>query len=100
MPRKIIKAGYVSFIAKAQKSKTRKGKEYFVLRLTIPKETTEQLDVEPDDYLFLKAKKAKWYHMLDWAQMKETWEMLPEEIQREVPLSGEKEVKERIDTRT
>ena len=55
---------YTSFVAKAQKAKTRKGKNYFVLRVTIPKEIAEKIEVGPEDYLLLKAKKAQWYHMI------------------------------------
>jgi hypothetical protein len=79
---------YVGFTAKAQRSKTRKGKEYFVLRVTIPKYASEQIKAGPDDYLVLKAKKAQWYHMMDWNEMKPAWDMLPQDIKADVLLAG------------
>jgi hypothetical protein len=79
---------YASFVAKAQKAKTRKGKDYFVLRVTIPKEIADEIEAGPEDYLVLRAKKAEWYHMVDWTEMENTWNMLPPEIKRGVTLSG------------
>ena len=80
--------GYVAFVAKTQKAKTRKGKEYFVYRVTIPKDKAEQIGVKPDDYLLFRAKRAQWYHMINWDEMGQTWQMLPEEVRRDVVLSG------------
>ena len=80
--------GYVGFTAKAQKSKTRKGKDYFVIRVTIPKYAADQIKIDPEDYLVLKAKKALWYHMMDWTEMKPAWQMLPPEIKTDVILAG------------
>jgi len=79
---------YTSFVAKAQKAKTRKGKNYFVLRVTIPKEIAEKIEVGPEDYLLLKAKKAQWYHMVSWMEMGTTWKMLPQNIKEGVTMSG------------
>lgn len=79
---------YVSFVAKVQKAKTRKGKDYFIFRVTIPKKAAKDIDADSEDYLLLKAKKAKWYHMLNWNEMAETWQMLPRGVQEEVILSG------------
>jgi len=79
---------YVSFVAKVQRAKTRKGKDYFVLRATVPKEAAEKMNVKPGDYLFFKARKAEWYHMLDWRQMETTWRMLPSEIRNQAILEG------------
>src|SRR5713226_1418312 len=79
---------YTSFVAKAQKAKTRKGKNYFVLRVTIPKEIAEKIEAGPDDFLILKAKKAQWYHMVNWTEMGATWKMLPQNIKEGVTLSG------------
>jgi hypothetical protein len=76
------------FVAKLQKAQTRKGKNYFVFRATIPKEIAEKLDAEPGDYLFFKAKKAKWYHMLNWQEMPKTWGMLPANLKEQLELDG------------
>lgn len=80
--------GYVPFVAKLQKAKTRKGKDYFVLRVIIPKDAAKKIDAKPNEYVFFRAKKAMWYHMMDWNQMAATWQMLPNEIQKEVISSG------------
>jgi hypothetical protein len=79
---------YTSFVAKAQKARTRKGKNYFILRVTIPKEIAEKIEAGPEDYLVLKAKKAEWYHMVNWLEMRSTWKMLPQSIKESVTLSG------------
>lgn len=79
---------FVGFVAKIQKAKTRKNKDYYVLRTTVPKEIAEKMNVEPGDFLFFKAKKAQWYHMLDWEAMKNTWKILPPEIQSKVVMDG------------
>jgi hypothetical protein len=80
--------GFVTFVAKLQKAKTRKDKDYFVLRTTVPKSIAEKISAEPGDYLFFKAKKAKWYHMLDWKKMQTTWQMLPNNIKSQAILEG------------
>lgn len=76
--------GYETFVAKIQKAKTRKGKDYFVSRITIPKEVINQIDAKPGDYLFFQAKRAEWFHMLDWKKMETTWSMLPNETKMQV----------------
>jgi len=78
----------VPFVAKMQKAKTRKNKDYFVLRATIPKDVTKKIGVKPGEYLFFKAKKAQWYHMLDWQKMGNTWKMLPDNVRNEIILGG------------
>lgn len=80
--------GFVTFVAKIQKAKTRKNKDYFVLRATVPKDVAEKIDAQPGDYLFFKTKKAEWYHMLDWGKMEATWQMLPNEIKNRAILEG------------
>jgi hypothetical protein len=80
--------GYVSFVAKVQKAKTRKGREYFVLRVTVPKEASEQLEAKPEDFLLFKTKKAQWYHMMNWNEVTNAWGMLPSDIKQEIILSG------------
>jgi len=78
----------VPFVAKLQKAKTRKNKDYFVLRATVPKEIAEKIGVKPGDFLFFRAKKAKWYHMLNWEAMENTWNMLPGEVKNKVITDG------------
>lgn len=78
----------VPFVAKVQKSKTRKGKDYFVFRTTIPKEIANKIDIKGGDYIFFRAKKAQWYHMLDWDKMENTWKMLPAPIRDKVIYDG------------
>lgn len=78
----------VPFVAKIQKARTRKNKDYFVLRTTIPKDVSEKIGVKAGEFLFFRAKKAQWYHMLDWKMMKDTWAMLPENIRGRVILDG------------
>ena len=78
----------VPFVAKLQKAKTRKNKNYYVLRATIPKEVSEKIGANAGDYLFFKAKKAEWYHMLDWNEMSRTWQMLPDDIRNKLILDG------------
>jgi hypothetical protein len=79
---------YIGFVAKIQKAKTRKNKDYYILRTTVPKEVAEQMHAEPGDFLFFKVKKAEWYHMLDWKAMANTWKMLPTDIQKKVLIDG------------
>nr|WP_255430351.1 hypothetical protein [Sulfolobus sp. NOB8H2] len=47
-------------------------------------EKAKELELKDGDYLLVKAKKAKWYHLLDWEEMKNVYNMLPEEIKKEV----------------
>ena len=81
----------VSFVAKVSKTKTRtKGDTtYFTFRLNVPNEISEKLDLDNGDYLFIhSAMKAKWYHMLNWKEMDNTWRMLPSNLQKEIQSSG------------
>jgi hypothetical protein len=79
---------YTTFVAKAQRTKTRKGKDYFVLRITLPKDKTEKMNANPDDFLLIRAKKALWYHMMKWNEMEPAWRMLPQEIKIDVIMAG------------
>jgi len=79
---------FMTFVAKIQKAKTRKNKNYFVLRATVPKNVAEKMDAKPGDYLLFKTKKAQWYHLLDWKAMENTWKMLPEEIRNRIIRDG------------
>jgi|SRR5271157_6004034 len=78
----------VPFVAKIQRAKTRKNKDYFVLRTTLPKEIAEKIGARAGDFIFFKAKKAQWYHMLDWEAMENTWQMLPGDIKNRVIMDG------------
>jgi hypothetical protein len=80
--------GYVSFVSKVQKVRTRKDKDYFIFRVTVPKDVAEKSGVQSGEFLFFKAKKAEWYHMLDWSQMQEAWQRLPQETKNRIVLSG------------
>jgi len=80
--------GFETFVAKVQKVKTRKGKDYFISRITIPKEAINNIELDSGDYLFFKAKKAEWFHMLEWDNMESTWNMLPIETKMEVIRDG------------
>ena len=79
---------FTTFVAKIQKAKTRKDKDYFVLRATVPKDIAKKIDAKPGDYLFFQVKKAKWYHMLNWEKMETTWHMLPDEIKYQAIREG------------
>ncbi|MCL5782795.1 MAG: hypothetical protein M1476_02660 [Candidatus Thermoplasmatota archaeon] len=74
----------VAFTAKAKKVKTHKNQDYFVYRITVPKEEAQKLSIGDEDYLLILAQKAKWYHMLKWDEMSETWNLLPEEVKQEI----------------
>jgi hypothetical protein len=78
----------VPFVSKIQKAKTRKNKNYFVLRTTLPKEIAGKIGAKAGDYLFFKAKKAQWYHMLDWNVMENTWKMLPDYFKNRIIMDG------------
>jgi len=77
-----------AFVAKPIKVRTRKGKDYHVVRITVPKNVMERLMPAPDDYLFLRAKIAQWFHMVNWAKMPKVWEKLPGELQSQVLASN------------
>ena len=84
----VLDPSFVAFVAKIQKAKTRKDKDYFVLRATVPKDVAKKIDVKPGDYLFFKVKKAEWYHMLNWEKMETTWQMLPDQIKYQAIREG------------
>lgn len=78
----------VPFVARVHRVRTRKGREYSVLRMTVPKEAGQALNVETNEFLFVMAQKAQWYHMIDWTQMPEAWARLPQEMQGLLQLYG------------
>jgi len=70
----------VPFVAKVHRVRTRRGKEYTILRMTLPKDVGEKLGVSGNDFLFALAQKAQWFHMIDWSQMSEAWGVMPPEL--------------------
>jgi len=78
----------IPFVAKVQKARTRKNKKYFLLQATIPKEVYEKIGAKAGDYLFFRAKKAEWYHMLDWNAVGKASQMLPGEIRNRLIIDG------------
>lgn len=78
----------VAFATKVSKNKTHNDKDYFVFRVTIPKKDAEKLSLSNEDHLLVFAEKAKWYHMLDWNKMPETYAKLPNKIKKEVRELG------------
>jgi len=85
-----MSSGQVSFISKVSKVKTRTkaNKSYYVYRMNIPKDESDKLHLSQDDYLFVQAKKAQWYHMLNWKEMQTTWKMIPSVLKNEIKQSG------------
>ncbi len=79
-------SGINVFTAKVSATKTKiKGQSYASYRLTIQKKIVEKLDLNDGDYALLFAKKASWYHLLEWD--KEHFAMLPENIRLELSPS-------------
>lgn len=80
----------VSFLSKVSKVKTRTkdNKDYYVYRMNIPKEESERLQLSKDDFMFVRAMKARWYHMLNWKEMRKTWNMMPQPLRNEIRQSG------------
>jgi hypothetical protein len=76
------------FVAKTVKVKNSKVKDYFLYRMTIPKEVAEKMELGASDHLLLKAKKAEWYHLLDWSQMDKGWDMLSDKAKGEILSLG------------
>ena len=71
------------FTARISATKTKiRGQSYISYRLTVPKKIVEKMGLNDGDHLLLIAKKAKWYHLLDWDD--EHFSMLPENIRLEI----------------
>lgn len=79
---------FITFVSKMLKRNTRKDKDYFVLRTTIPKNIAEKMKAKHGDFLFFKAKKAEWYHLLNWENMENAWAMLPDEVKYNLIKDG------------
>jgi hypothetical protein len=77
-----------TFVAKPIRVRTRKGKDYHVVRITVPKEIVERLNPKDDDYLLLQARIAQWFHLVDWEKLPNVWKKLPSGLQHEVLVSG------------
>ncbi|MEM4165526.1 MAG: hypothetical protein QXJ86_06770 [Nitrososphaerales archaeon] len=76
------------FVAKVSKVKNSRSGRYFVYRFNLPKKIGEKLMLKEGDYVLFKAKKAKWYHLLDWSKMTATYQMLPDELKRKIAEDG------------
>ena len=75
----------VVFVSRVSVTRSRKnGKEYVTYRITVPAEEARELGLSDGDYLLVRAKRAKWYHLLNWEEMRRVYDMLPEEIRKEV----------------
>lgn len=71
------------FAAKVSATKTKiNGQSYVSYRLTVPKKTVEKMNIKDGDYLLIIAKKASWFHLLEWDD--EHFNMLPENIRLEL----------------
>lgn len=76
------------FVAKVNRILNDKTKNYYIHRINIPSEVVEELNLDKEDFLLLKAKKAEWYDMLNWPEMKNTWDKLPQEIKNKIQEDG------------
>ena len=81
-------AGTETFVAKVTKTRNKKGTDYFIYRLNVPNRVAEQLKMSENDYLVLAAKKAEWYHLIDWSEATNTWVKLPTEIKDKIIEDG------------
>lgn len=78
----------IPFVAKVHRVRTRRGKDYSVLRMTIPKSVRESVGIEHNEFLFLLAQKAEWYHMIDWDKAPEAWARLPQQTRAILQYCG------------
>src|SRR5574340_195525 len=76
------------FVAKVNRIVNDKQNNYYIHRINIPSNVVEELGLGKEDYLLLKTKKAEWFDMLDWSQMKNTWDKLPEETKKKIREDG------------
>ncbi len=81
-------AAAVPFVARVRRVPTRRGKDYSILRMTIPKEIGEKIGIGDKEFLFMLAQKAEWFHMIDWTRMPETFAKLPPEVRGILEASG------------
>ena len=73
------------FTARVSKTRTKiSGKPYESYRITLPKKIAEKMSVSDGDYLLVIAKKASWYHLLEWES--EYFKMLPENVRLELSV--------------
>lgn len=77
-----------TFVAKVNRIINDKANNYYIHRINIPSEVVEELKLGKEDFLLFKAKKAEWYDMLDWSEMKATWDKLPQEIKNKIKEDG------------
>ena len=76
------------FKVKAVKTRSHQDKDYFAFRSYIPGDAVKALNLADEDYVYVKAQKARWYQMLQWKEMPETYNMLPDEIKLAINESG------------
>lgn len=76
------------FVAKVNRIINDKTNNYYIHRINIPSDVVEELKLGKEDFLLFKAKKAEWYDMLDWSEMKTTWDKLPKEIKEKIQEDG------------
>ena len=77
-----------NFTVKVTRIRNKKDSDYFVYRANIPKSVGDELQLNEGDRVFFRAKKAEWYHTLDWSQMEQTWNKMPIDIQKQIQLDG------------
>ena len=53
-------------------------------KITIPIEIRKQLLLVPGDLVELTIKKPDWWELLDWSEMKQTFDILPLEIKNKI----------------
>ncbi len=76
------------FVAKVNRIINDKANNYCIHRINIPSNVVKELHLEKEDFLLFKVKKAEWYDMLDWTEMKTTWNKLPSEIKKKIQEDG------------
>lgn len=76
------------FVAKVNRIINDKKNNYCIHRINIPANVVEKLNLGKEEFLLFKAKKAEWYDMLDWSEMKVTWDKLPQEIKQKISEDG------------
>jgi len=78
----------INFVSKVSKIKNSKEKNYYVYRINVPSDATKDLGLKHGDHIFIKAKKAEWYHMLNWDTMSKTWSKLPSNVKNAIIEDG------------
>ena len=53
------------------------------IRITVPTDKARELVLREGDHLLIRARKAKWFHLLDWHEMRDVYEIFSRKIRRE-----------------